>query len=82
LRAIELDLELQQPLTDSNALRQLVEGIQVLDGVSSVSSDGVHVHVLYDSTRLLPTRVRDRLRELGHPARAGTDVQNPGDAAD
>ena len=26
--------------------------------------------------------IRARLVELGHPARAGTDVQNPGDAAD
>jgi hypothetical protein len=82
LTPVELDLELQQPITDSVELRTLVDGVQQLDGVASVRSDGVHILVRYDSTRVLPARLRDRLRELGHPARAGTDVQNPGDAAD
>jgi copper chaperone CopZ len=82
LRAVELDLDLQQPLTDQVSLKQFVEGIQQLDGVTAVQSDGVRVIVNYDSQRVLPQRIRDRLRELGHPARAGTDVQNPGDAAD
>jgi hypothetical protein len=54
----------------------------VLDGVALVNSDGTHIHVRYDSTRVLPARIRERLTELGHPAKAGTEVQNPGDAAD
>jgi hypothetical protein len=82
LRAVELDLDFQQPVADPSSLRQLVDGMQQLDGVASVSSDGLHILVRYDSTRILPTRIRDRLRELGHPARGGTEVQNPGDAAD
>jgi hypothetical protein len=77
-----LDLEFQQPLNDQTQLRQLVDGVQQLNGIASVHSDGLHIRVRYDSTRVLPARIRDRLRELGHPARAGTDVQNPGDAAD
>jgi hypothetical protein len=82
LRAVELNLDLAQPLTDEQALSQFVDGVQSLDGVTAVRSDGIHVVVSYDSTRLLPGRIRDRLSELGHPARAGTDVQSPGDAAD
>ena len=82
LRAIDLDLEFEQPLTSSADLQAVAEGVQSLDGVVSVHSDGVRIQVQYDSTRVLPTRIRDRLRELGHPARAGTEVQNPGDAAD
>lgn len=82
LTPVELDLELQQPVTDATDLKTLVDGVQQLDGVATVRSDGVHILVRYDSTRVLPARLRDRLRELGHPARAGTEVQNPGDAAD
>ena len=82
LTPVELDLELQQPVTDATDLKTLVDGVQQLDGVATVRSDGVHILVRYDSTRVLPARFRDRLRELGHPARAGTEVQNPGDAAD
>ena len=79
---MELELELEQPLSDAGALRQLVEDVQQLDGVASVRSDGVRILVRYDSTHVLPARIRARLSELGHPARGGTDVQNPGDAAD
>jgi hypothetical protein len=82
LTPVELELELEQPLSDVAELRTLVEGVQQLDGVAAVRSDGVSILVRYDSTRVLPARLRDRLRELGHPARPGTDVQNPGDAAD
>jgi hypothetical protein len=82
LTPVELDLVFQQPVTDSVTLRGLVEGMQQLDGIAGVRSDGAHILVRYDSTRVLPTRIRDRLRELGHPAVAGTEVQNPGDAAD
>jgi hypothetical protein len=82
LTPVELELQFQQPLADQTELRDVVEGVQQLGGIASVRSDGVRVQVRYDSTRVLPARIRDRLRELGHPARAGTDVQNPGDAAD
>jgi len=82
LTPVELELEFQQPLTTQDDLRQLVDGVQQLNGIAAVESNGVRIRVRYDSTRVLPARIRDRLRELGHPARAGTDVQNPGDAAD
>jgi hypothetical protein len=82
LTPVELELELMQPITDAGALRQLVEGVQQLAGIASVRSDGVRIQVRYDSTQVLPARIRARLTELGHPARGGTDVQNPGDAAD
>jgi hypothetical protein len=82
LTPVELDLVFQQPLTDSVELQRLVDGVQQLDGITAVRSDGVHILLRYDSSRVLPTRIRDRLRELGHPAVGGTDVQNPGDAAD
>jgi hypothetical protein len=82
LTPVELELELQQPLTDPEQLRLLVEGVQELNGIASVRSDGVRIRMHYDSTRVLPARIRERLRELGHPAKAGTEVQNPGDAAD
>jgi hypothetical protein len=82
LTPIELDLELQQPLTDPAELRRLVDGVLALDGIASVHSDGVSIALRYDSTRVLPARIRQRLAELGHPAKAGTVVQNPGDAAD
>jgi hypothetical protein len=82
LTPVEIDLPLMQPITDSAALSQLVNDVQQLDGVASVRSDGLRIQVRYDSTRVIPSRIRDRLRELGHPASGGTDVQNPGDAAD
>ena len=82
LTPVELELEFQQSLSDQDQLRLLVEGVQQLNGIASVRSDGHSIRVRYDSTRVLPARIRDRLRELGHPALAGTDVQNPGDAAD
>jgi hypothetical protein len=79
---VELELEFQQPLTDPQQLHLVAEGVQQLNGIASVHSDGLRIRVRYDSTRVLPSRIRSRLTELGHPARAGTDVQNPGDAAD
>ena len=82
LTPVEIDLPLAQPITDGAVLSQLVNDVQQLDGVASVRSDGLRIQVRYDSTRLIPSRIRDRLRELGHPANSGTDVQNPGDAAD
>jgi hypothetical protein len=82
LTQVELALELEQAVTDPAELRRFVDGVQELTGIASVRSDGSHIEVRYDSTRVLPARIRDRLRELGHPARAGTNVQNPGDAAD
>jgi hypothetical protein len=82
LTPVELELELQQPLTDLAELHRLVDGMQALDGIATVRSDGLSVHLRYDSTRVLPARIRERLSELGHPARSGTEVQNPGEAAD
>jgi copper chaperone CopZ len=82
LSPVELDLVFQQPLTDSAELQTLVEAVQQLDGIAAVRSDGVHILVRYDSTRVLPARIRGRLTELGHPPAGGTPVQNPGDAAD
>src|SRR5262249_26053813 len=82
LTPIELNLEFAQPLSSVEDLRKVVAGLQSLDGVAYVHSDGIHIAVRYDTTMVLPDRIRSRLRELGFPAKAGTDVQNPGDAAD
>jgi copper chaperone CopZ len=82
LTAVELELEFAQPIGTVDELKMVVDGVQELNGVASVRSDGIHIGVRYDSTVVLPARIRDRLRELGHPAVAGTNVQNPGDAAD
>jgi hypothetical protein len=82
LTPIELNLEFAQPVTSVEDLRSVVTGLQSLDGVAYVHSDGVHIAVRYDTTMVLPDRIRSRLRELGFPAKPGTDVQNPGDAAD
>ena len=82
LTPIELELELAEPIMTSAELQRLVDGVQELNGVAHVSSDGLHLSVRYDSALVLPARIRDRLAELGHPARAGTEIQNPGDTAD
>ena len=82
LTPIELELELAEPITTSAELQRLVDGVQELNGIARVSSDGLHLSVRYDSALVLPARIRDRLAELGHPARAGTEIQNPGDTAD
>jgi hypothetical protein len=82
LTPIEINLEFAQPVTNVADLRKVVDGVQGLEGVAYVHSDGVHIAVRYDTTMVLPDRIRSRLRELGFPAKAGTDVQNPGDAAD
>ena len=82
LTAVELELEFAEPIGTTDELKQVVDGLQELNGVASVRSDSIHIGVRYDSTVVLPARIRDRLRELGHPAVAGTNVQNPGDAAD
>jgi hypothetical protein len=82
LTPVELELILQQPIGDASELRRLVDGVQSLDGIASVRGDGQRVVVRYDSTRVLPARIRQQLTALGHPARPGTEVQNPGDAAD
>ena len=63
-------------------LQKLVDGLTELNGITHVTSDGAHVSFEYDSTQVLPARIRDRLEELGHPAKPGTEVQNPGDTAD
>ena len=82
LTPAELDLELDQPITGADDLRALVEGMAELNGITHVTSDGAHVSFEYDSTQVLPARIRDRLAELGHPAKAGTEIQSPGDTAD
>jgi hypothetical protein len=82
LTPAELDLELAQPITSADDLRALVDGLAELNGITHVTSDGVHLSFEYDSTQVLPARIRARLEELGHPARAGTEIQNPGDTAD
>jgi hypothetical protein len=82
LTPAELDLELAQPLSSRDDLQKLVDGLSELNGITHVTSDGNHVSFEYDSTQVLPARIRDRLDELGHPGKAGTEVQNPGDTAD
>jgi hypothetical protein len=82
LTPVEVELELADPLTSSDELQNLLDGVLELNGIASVRGDGIHVTVRYDSQLVLPARIRDRLRELGHPAKTGTEVQNPGDAAD
>jgi hypothetical protein len=82
LTPIDLELELEAPITSTAELQRLVEGLLVLNGVTRASSDGVHLSVQYDSALVLPARIRDRLDELGHPAVGGTEIQNPGDTAD
>jgi hypothetical protein len=82
LTAVELELELVTPITSSDELQKTADGLQELNGVVRVASDGGHISVRYDSGLVLPGRIRDRLNELGHPARAGTEIQNPGDTAD
>jgi hypothetical protein len=82
LTRIDLDLEFEQQITSSAELERVVDGILGLEGVVYARADEKHLSLRFDSQRVLPDRIRDRLRELGHPATAGVDVQNPGDAAD
>lgn len=82
LTPVELELEFAEPISSAEELNEVAEGLLQLSGIASVHADGTRVSVRYDTTAVLPARIRDRLRELGHPAKAGTEVQNPGDAAD
>jgi hypothetical protein len=82
LTPIDLELELEQAISSGSELQRVVEGVMDLNGVVHVASDGGHISVRYDSVMVLPTRIRDRLEELGHPAKAGVEIQNPGDTAD
>jgi len=82
LTAIDLELEFAEPIANPDELRRVVQGMLELNGVVHVSSDGVHISLRYDSGMVLPARMREQLQELGHPARAGTEIQSPGDTAD
>jgi hypothetical protein len=79
---VEIQFELAEPITTSDALRGLVDGVQALAGVVAVKADGVHLLVHYDDSRVQPMQLRQRLTELGHAAIPGTDVPAPGPAID
>jgi hypothetical protein len=82
LTPADLELELQEPITSADQLRDVVDGMAELNGITHVASDGVHLSFEYDSNQVLPARIRNRLEELGHPAKPGTEIQNPGETAD
>jgi hypothetical protein len=79
---LEIQFQLGEPISTSDALRAAVEGVQALPGVVAVKSDGVHVLVQYDDSRVQPNQLRQRLMELGHAAAPGVDAPAPGAAAD
>jgi hypothetical protein len=79
---MELQFELADHIGSPDVLRQVVAGVQALPGVVAVKSDGVHMLIQYDDSRIQPTQVRQLLTELGHAAAPGTDVPSPGRAAD
>ena len=76
------EFQLATPITSEADLRRLVDGLLDLTGVAEVESDGAHLRIMYDTARLQPPRMRERLQELGHPATAGAEVPGPGDASD
>ena len=82
LAATEVEFEFQEPVPTAEQLTRVVDGMQELTGVARVRSDGMHISVHYDDALVHAARLRSRLRELGHPAKAGTEVQPPGVAAD
>ena len=79
---MEIQFELAQPIGAADTLRTLVDNVQSVAGVVRVKSDGVHMLVQYDTARVQPTQLRQRLTELGHAAAPGTDVPAPGGARD
>jgi len=56
-----------RPVATPDALRALVDGVQVMTGVAAVKSDGIHMLVQYDTARIQLPQLRQRLTELGHP---------------
>jgi len=78
----EIQFELADPIATADALRSVVDGLRTSAGVVAVKSDGVHVLVQYDDSRVQPGQLRQRLTELGHAAAPGTDLPAPGRAAD
>jgi hypothetical protein len=82
LSPMEIQFELADPIATPDVLRTVVDAIRTSTGVVAVKSDGVHLLVQYDDSRVQPGQLRQRLTALGHAAAPGTDLPAPGRAAD
>jgi hypothetical protein len=81
LTPVEITFQFAQPIRAADVLRTLVDAVQALPGVAAVKSDGVHMIVQYDTARVQPAQIRQRLDELGYAFAPGTDVP-AGDSSD
>jgi hypothetical protein len=79
---VQVTFQFAQPIASAEVLRTIVDGVQAMTGVAAVKSDGVHMIVQYDTARVQPAQIRERLEELGYTLAPGGDVPDAGDSSD
>jgi hypothetical protein len=80
---MEVQFEFGQPIPTSDALRTVVDGVQAMPGVAAVKSDGIHMVVQLDTSRVQPAQIRQLVeQQLGYQLSAGTQVPDAGTTAD
>ena len=82
LTPVEMDLVFATPVASSEELGKVMEGLARGGGIGLIRSDGARLYIQYDTAVVDPPAVRQRLAALGHPATAGTEVKDAGDATD
>lgn len=82
LTEVETELEFTTPLASPSAINELAQRLRSVPGIIELRGDDHAVTVIYDSAQVTPTRIREAFNQLGYPVKAGTEVMDPGAAAD
>ena len=82
LTEVDTELELVTPLASSDTINDIAARLRGVPGIFELRGDTRSVTVIYDTSQITPTRIRDVFGQLGYPVRGGTEIVDPGVSAD
>lgn len=82
LTDVDTEIGLLTPLPSADLIRDIARRLRDVPGILELRGDEHSITVIYDTAQATPTRIREAFAQLGYPVRAGTEVIDPGIAAD
>jgi hypothetical protein len=82
LTEVETELEFVTPLPSSDTINEIAARLRDVPGIFELRGDTRSVTVIYDTSQITPSRIRDVFGRFGYPVRGGTEIIDPGVSAD
>lgn len=79
---VETEVEFVAPLSSASVINEIAPRLRSVPGIIELRGDERSVTVIYDTAQVTPARIREAFTQLGYAVKAGTEVVDPGAAAD